>query len=193
MIWRWGGVRVKVDYFGILIVTVMLLLDRSGCASAALLACFLHEGGHALAMAVCGVRLREVRLCPWGIRMERSAGERSRGIECLIAACGPAINLIAALILWPISARSAAVQAACGLFNLLPLEGMDGGDLLRLCVLSHLSERRVEVVHTAVTVTIGLVASGMGIVVLFRAKNPTLLLAALYLIFLLLWQKSRDK
>lgn len=193
MTWRLGGVRVRVDYFGILIVTGMLLLDRSGCASAALAACCLHEGGHALAMTACKVALREVRLCPWGIRMERAAGERSRGIECLIAASGPAVNLLAALILWPASGRTAAVQAACGLFNLLPLEGMDGGDLLRLCVLSRLPDRRADAVHTAVTLSVGLAAAALGIAVLFRAKNPTLLLAALYLVFLLLWQKSRDK
>ena len=193
MIWRLGGVRIRVDYFGILIVTGMLLLDRSGCASAALLACCLHEGGHALAMAACKVALREIRLCPWGIRMERAAGERSRGIECLIAASGPFVNLIAALILWPISERIAAIQTACGLFNLLPLEGMDGGDLLRLCVLSRLPDRRADAVHTAVTLTVGLAASVLGVVVLFRAKNPTLLLAALYLTFLLIWQKNRDK
>ena len=193
MTWRFGTVRVTVDFFGILVVTGMLLLDCSGCAGAALLACCLHEGGHALAMAVCGVALREVRLCPWGIRMERAAGERSKGIECLIAASGPAINLIAALILWPLSERLAAIQAACGLFNLLPLEGMDGGDLLRLCVLSRLPDHRADAVHTAVTLTIGFAASALGVVVLFRAKNPTLLLAGLYLTFLLLWQKSRDK
>lgn len=193
MTWRWGGVRVTVDYFGILIVTIMLLLDRSGCAGAALLACFLHEGGHALAMAVCRVKLRAIRLCPWGIRMERGAGERSRPVEYLIAASGPLANGIAALLLWPLSERMATLQAACGLFNLLPLEGMDGGDLLRLCLLSRLPDREADTLHTTVTAAIGLAASALGIVFLFRAKNPTLLLAALYLLFLLLWQKSRDK
>lgn len=192
MTWRVGGLRVTVDYFGILLVTGMLLLDRSGAMGAALLACGLHEAGHAAAMAVLGVRLKAIRLCPWGIRMERRPGEVSRGAAFGIAAAGPTVNLLAALVAWPISQRLAAIQAACGLFNLLPLEGMDGGDLLRLALSACLSEGAVDAVQRVITVTLALCGAAAGAWLLLYARNPTLLLASLYLLFLLLWQKSRS-
>ena len=192
MTWRVGSLRVQVDYGGILIVTVMLLLDRGGAMSAALLACGLHEGGHALAMALLGVKLRLIRLCPWGIRMERRPGELPRWQEAVIAAAGPAVNLIAALALLPWRPLAAGVQAACGVFNLLPLSGMDGGDLFRLALAARLSESAAERVQRVVTVVLALAGVGAGILLAVEGMNPTLLLASLYLLFLFVWQKSRS-
>lgn len=194
MTWRLGKTKITLDVPGMLIVTAMLIADRSGAMSMALAACCMHEGGHAVAMMLLGVPLRTIRLCPWGIRMERGGGEIERNQSVRIALSGPLVNWIAAVMLWPVSLRFAAVQAVCGLFNLLPLEGMDGGDLLDLILLQRLPERKAAVIRTAITATLGTVCGAAGVYLLLLGGNPTLLLAALYLLFMLIWQcKSRDR
>lgn len=190
---RLGHLRVEVDYFGILTVTMMLLLDRSGSMGMALLACALHEGGHALAVRLRSGRIRSIRLCPWGIRMETQPGPPSAVTRALVSAAGPMANLLAAALFWRVHRSFAAMELGCGVFNLLPLEGMDGGDLLRIGLSLFLSPRAVEITEWALTVVLGLTGAAVGVWAVCRMRNPTLLLAALYLVGFSIWKKVRGR
>ncbi len=119
--------------------------DRTAAAltlSAVLLAVALHEGGHIGAARVLGVPICGVRMGLFGIRL-RLGGLLSYRQEGLIAAGGPAVNLLTALCLWPQAAVSDATWdglfclASVGLaaVNLLPVRGLDGGRILR-CLLA---------------------------------------------------------
>ena len=50
-----GRLKVKFDFSFFAVVAFMIFIDTSGAAVLSLIACILHEGGHLLAMAVCGV------------------------------------------------------------------------------------------------------------------------------------------
>ena len=49
-----GRLKVKFDFSFFAVVAFMIFIDTSGAAVLSLIACILHEGGHLLAMAVCG-------------------------------------------------------------------------------------------------------------------------------------------
>ena len=49
-----GRLKVKFDFSFFAVVAFMIFVDTSGAAVLSLIACILHEGGHLLAMAVCG-------------------------------------------------------------------------------------------------------------------------------------------
>ena len=121
-------VRANFGFF--LLLSLALLFDRSGLAVGCICAALLHELGHLLAMAVCGVSVTAVCLCPLGVRIER-AEPTSLNRELLINLSGPMVNLLLALVLYraekfPFS----AVNCVLGLFELCPLPSLDGGQAL---------------------------------------------------------------
>ena len=77
-------------------------------------------------------------------------------------------------------------------FNILPVEPLDGGQallsLLSLCLPREQAYRTVQMISFVVLVPI----AALGFLVLFQSHwNATLLLAAVYLLFLLLMKTGR--
>ena len=109
-----------------------------------ILACFLpaaalHELGHILAVWQCGGSVRRLRLSLVGAELVLDGRERlSYWQEIWVAAAGPLANLVTGVLaaqLWrsdhgegPLLFTGASLVLGC--FNLLPLEALDGGQML---------------------------------------------------------------
>ena len=65
------AIRVQADFGFFLLLSLALLFDRSGLAVGCICAALLHELGHLLAMAVCGVSVTAVCLCPLDVQRRR--------------------------------------------------------------------------------------------------------------------------
>jgi Zn-dependent protease len=123
-------VTVSFWFFALLAVCVWLGADvlRLGLAAA------VHEGGHLAALFLCGGRVRAVELGACGVRIRpRFSHVMSAREQAAMLLAGPAAGLAAALISdlggkW----RFAMLSAGLSIFNLLPVPGLDGGELLRL-------------------------------------------------------------
>ena len=126
-----------------------------------ILAAVLHEGGHLLAARLCGVRVSGLKLDILGARL-RLEGLMSYPREWLVAAGGPATNLLCALLAFP-AWRASGGEPDGGLFfftvaslglgclNLLPVGTMDGGRMLYCGVASLLGERLATLCLRATT------------------------------------------
>lgn len=118
---------------GALLLFATLLCQSDTAALALLLAALAHECGHMLAAHLLGIRLRLLELDLAGARLYPARAIPSYRDEGLLAAAGPAASLLAAL-LFPfkgaffVAFRTAALSQA--LFNLLPIDGFDGGRML---------------------------------------------------------------
>lgn len=170
------AIRVQADFGFFLLLSLALLFDRSGLAVGCICAALLHELGHLLAMAVCGVPVTAVCLCPLGVRIERAAAP-SLHRELFVNLSGPMFNLLLALVLYCAGKFSfSAVNCALGLFELCPLPSLDGGQALFCLMQRHFCLRTAQKFCTVVQGVTVLVVLALGVLLLYRQKNATLLL-----------------
>lgn len=111
------------------------------------LAAIIHEGGHILVYYFLTGKLPLLRISPFGMAMEIKRSAFTEGELLKLAAAGPAMNfLTAGIMLVMMQGKAAysgycfaAVNLAMGGFNLLPIQPLDGGELLQC--LSNLRNR----------------------------------------------------
>jgi Zn-dependent protease len=101
---------------------------------------FVHESGHVWAMKRCGVKTKGIYFLPFvGGAAVADDEFPSRGAEVFIAIMGPiwgfALALLTGLVYAatgdPLFAAAASWMAMVNLFNLLPINPLDGGRILK--------------------------------------------------------------
>ena len=132
---------VRVSPVAVLVLVIFVTIASPAVLAALLLAALCHELGHYLALNWFGANIEAVHVTPFGIRMDvAQRPQLSYGKELLAVAAGPAVNLLAALVLSSIGYRwegaylVAGAHLVLGVFNLLPVYPLDGGRLLWLAV-----------------------------------------------------------
>lgn len=181
---RIGGTlwRAGVPFFCLL--SLLLTLDQSGTAALCLLASFVHEFGHVAVLWLGGRPPREITVGVCGIRLIPHEKPLPPAAEAVMLCAGSAVNLAFAWVLYRLSVAPLAVatHAVLGVFNLLPVEALDGGQLLRWLLSRRWGETVVHRAVRAVSVVVVLPLATVGFWLLLRAHNPTLLLVSGYLI-----------
>lgn len=94
----------------------------------------VHECAHLAAAKACRVRIRALALDIGGAQIKTAGLFPSYRTEWLVAAAGPASSLLLAFFLAPVrtpfSQSAMLTSLSLALFNLLPIEGFDGGRML---------------------------------------------------------------
>lgn len=122
--------RLKIEYSFAVMWSVFYLLDEQNLFPHFVFAAVVHECGHYLALRLVGGQLRFMRLSAFGAEM-RVWIPGGYGKEIIVAAAGPAGNLLAAVLLAHAGLELGA--GACvllGAINLLPAKPLDGGRIL---------------------------------------------------------------
>lgn len=146
-----------------------------------LFAAAVHELGHIIALLAVGGRVEGFTLTALGGELRLSAG-LSYARELPVALAGPLCSLALA---WGLAARgsflTAGISLALGLFNLLPVGGLDGGRTVAcLCgiFLPPLAAERTEQICSAAALGALLALGG---ICLEKNFGPGLLCMALWL------------
>ncbi|MBQ9901840.1 MAG: site-2 protease family protein [Clostridia bacterium] len=180
--------RVKVSFYFFALLCVAAFFDRSRFMMWGMLASLLHECGHIAAMLPVPEQVpREICITPFGIRIESSPlSEFGRG-HFLILAAGSGVNFICAAVTFGFLPAFAAVSLVLGILNILPVEGMDGGGMIRVVLERIMPQSAADrMVRILSWMTLGAMLL-MGIYVLaVTGHNFTLLGAALILVLTLL-------
>ena len=122
------GRKVWIDFSGLIVGALALLVLPMDWLLAALMAAAGHELGHFLCLKIWRIPVYALSVSAGGCRMETGVLTLRQEFFCALA--GPAASLWLALCRrWmPLTAFCALVQ---GMFNLLPIYPMDGGRILR--------------------------------------------------------------
>ena len=184
MIFRISRTSVRVDFWFVAVITLMLVLFPESLAAVCFLMCVLHEAGHLTAMLVCGKIAEEITLGYFGMRIVTDKHLLSPVREALIAFSGPLVNLVMCLIFYAADRTDIAVlNLALALFNLLPVTMLDGGHVIS----AFFPESRL---HKALSLVCSFVLLGAGIfVAVYTKENFTILIASLYLLIGVLSEK----
>ena len=112
---------------------------------------WIHEEGHLLAARLLGIPLRRGSGGAFGIRLTFDFSRQGYGREAAVHLAGPLAGIAAAALTAGIREDFAAVNAGLALVNLLPLEGFDGGGILRCLLLGRCGPSSAERAARAVS------------------------------------------
>lgn len=193
--WSIGKIRLSVTVPFLASLLVLMLGDAGSIPLWCVAASLMHETGHVVAVLLLEKQPVRVELGIFGMRMLRqdTAGVGYRRQMAVLLA-GPAVNLICAgvLLLTGQAGMILGVHLVLGLFNLLPIEPLDGGQAL-LCFLAVRGDigRAEKTVFALSLVLLFFLLTAGFYLLLAGGYNFTLLAVGLYLGLLILYKHRR--
>lgn len=134
----------RADGFWLLATVAIMAYSRQG-ALGFVAAAAVHEAGHFAALKLLGGRLREFKLGAGGALMRPGYGKNAgRAAMVITVAAGPFAGLVAALLFKNVFYEFYRAGITLSLFNILPVCGLDGGELLALLLEGCEKERLVR-------------------------------------------------
>lgn len=131
-----GGRQLEISpgFFGMLCLFWELSGTGEHGAMALLLAIFLHESGHLLAFLAAGIPVQRLTLSWSGAAIRPRPGIYPFSAQLLTLLAGSAASFLWAGVtaLLPLPDEYMWMQLFCGGFSLLPLPGLDGGEIAAL-------------------------------------------------------------
>lgn len=183
------GTNLSADTLFASALTLMFIFDKSGSAQIGLCAAAFHEFGHLLCMAALSDMPRSIGFTPFGMRIVRSKPSPSYLHEAAETAAGPAANLLLAALLAVLGrffgglSKCVYVNALMAAFNLLPVEPLDGGRLLRCLLCARTSCAAAQRITRAVSVIGSVALTVAGVFLLIKSGyNFTMLAVSFYLL-----------
>ncbi len=188
---------VSVGFVGIL--SLMLYVDRVGLMLPAMLAVILHELGHLIALLAFKERPRRVELRVGAVAIIGNFALTSKSRFIMLLA-GSGFNFILFAILYFLFFISKAVyllnfslvMLVVGILNLLPIMGLDGGEILKLILLKFLKTKTANAITFVVSFIFVLLIIMLGFYILTDTKsNISLIIFGIYLFLGILMSKKK--
>ena len=189
MRFRIFGTEFYVSFLFAAVITAMLAFDRTGFILPLLFAVLMHELGHLAAMWILDCAPKRIRLVPAAVEITTRIQSGGK-YEIIIALCGPTVNLLlfASLFVNYLAFGNDSyltvglINLLIGLFNLLPVTGLDGGTVLFniLCRKTELS--RAGLIMLIINFSVAAAALIAAIPLCFKGQfNLSFFILALYL------------
>lgn len=192
MKFRLFGTEIYISFLFAAVITVMLATDRTGLLLPSLFAIFMHETAHLFAMWVLESAPKQIRLIPASVQIVRKMNTRQKN-DIIIAACGPIVNIILFLSLYvnymsfknEMCLYYALINLIVGLFNLLPVSGLDGGTILFNIISRKKDIRTAQITVKLLTFVIALTVGIFAVMLTVKGKiNLSLYILAIYFIIM---------
>lgn len=177
--------QVEVSPGFLLLLGVLFWLDEGvGLLAWGLLACLIHELGHVAAALTFGGRVDRLTLTAVGAELCFSyPAPLPYGQDSLVALAGPAVNLLAGSAAMALNCYLPAVlNFGIGVFNLLPIQPLDGGRVLYNLLTEWLDPDWADRLSDAAGGCLVGLLVGAGAVAAAQYANVTLLVTALWLL-----------
>lgn len=167
------------------VAALFLLFRNNEIAVMGIAASLIHEIGHIVAMKIFGVRLKSIEFYLLGIKIYKSETKMLPvHKELIILASGILLNMTLSVISLlsnsPLFFTFGMVNAAIGLFNLLPVKVFDGGQMKELLLENFTEDSEYStMIKTSVEIFIYILIAAI-ILFLMINKNFTAAVAVLF-------------
>lgn len=182
------SIEIKI-YFGfVAVVTLFLLLDKTGLAIISLLACFTHELGHIITFFLFKKRPRTLSFDIDGIELIHNTNHSSQIQTVIILLSGSILNFVVFVTIFFIQTTIlklnffAVTNLVVGIFNILPCSNFDGGKLLEILLLKFFVPDKVALICKFINNLVLLLAIVFCFILLIKNITFNLLIMLLYLI-----------
>ncbi len=161
------------------------------------IAALLHEMGHLFVMLICGQKVKQITILPFGIDIKKAPSVSSYKTDIAVSSAGIAVNALM-IFLCTILPKSMVVdffmQSNIVLLavNVLPIKSLDGGQILEKILLLIMSPYSVEKIMASCSMVCLIMVGSVAIWVLFYSGyNFTLLFMCMYLFTGLFLKKEK--
>lgn len=188
-------IKLSIDYITISFICILLILCQDSRYITAILCTVCHEIGHLVVILKYGCEGVEVKINLFNISIsDKLRGVRPYKQDIAVICAGPIVNFIMFVIFGLINLffrcgffyNISAISGVLCVFNLLPIESTDGGQLLEIALSRILSPRTIRIVMTVLSVIFIIPLACLGFYVLLQSRyNYTLLLAVIYFCFII--------
>lgn len=174
------GTKIQISFLFLAIASIVIFTDKTTLALPMLIAVILHETAHLVIMKAIGIQPKEVLLLPAQITIIRDISVSNKK-EVLISLAGPFCNIVLFVVFYRIKPEFAVINLLFGLFNLLPVNGLDGGEILAHFIAKAFNQNAAELTLKIINMVIGAVGIFIGITLIFRGKlNFSLIIISIY-------------
>lgn len=195
------GIEIKISFLLISVFAIIAVFDKEYKLIICFVSAFLHELGHLFAMYINGCKPKSVVCNLFDIRIiDNKRALTTYKINLLIILSGVAVNFLIAIIMYvvyyicniEIFFTIFYVNLIMGVFNLLPVSNLDGGQALYIILTKKLSFETSDKIIDLLTILLILPTAVFGFIILFNSKyNFSLLIVSVYLITALVLKKSK--
>lgn len=199
---RFLSIPLQISFPFVAFSTCFILMDSSGTAFWGILAAAVHEAGHLLVLFCENTPPKEICIRLFEFVVVDACQTRSYGKEIVLSLAGPIANFLTASVFYmlsgflsaPLFLTIASVNLLLGLFNLLPVESLDGGKILYSLLALGFGAERAEKAVLLISFFVLLPMAVLGFFILLRSQyNYTLLLLSCYLMAALIFSRKNIK
>mgnify|MGYP004512690329 FL=1 len=192
--------KIRVSFLFVALITGSIILDSSASLFWGILAALVHELGHIFAMVFEGDRPSEIKFNLFDIAIvDNKREKRSYCKDIFILSAGPIVNIVFFAIFyglflwikWDDLYGFAIQNLLLGGFNTLPIESLDGGQILYILFLKKLNHKKAQLLVQVISFLILLPLAILGFLILLQSRyNFSLLMVSLYLMAIILIKRG---
>lgn len=185
-------IKIKISFLFVAFLSLMLVIDATHKTLLCIFATLLHEFGHMFAILLLHKKIYEIRLNLSSIDIVNKKSNLAFKKEIFITISGSLMNFLAAVVINSVNStinsgllRIFFVQnVLIGMFNLLPISTLDGGQLLFLMLEKKFSHKTAYKITQVISCLTLIPIAILSFIIIFNSKyNFSLLFLCIYLIF----------
>ena len=189
--------KIKLDFYFLSLVAFMMVTDDSFTIVYGLIFAFMHELGHILSMKILGYKIENINFGVLNIDIinEKRKFSENKFKEFLILFRGCAINfLFAGLFEFLYVCSKISIfnvmfiqNISIGIFNLLPINSLDGAKILEIFIKDKLSYSVSVKIFDLISMLFLIPVIFLGVFVIIKSQhNFSLFIVGVYLLSLFL-------
>ncbi len=179
--------KIKIGIPTFFFFSALVLFNCNISALMPFICALLHESGHLLAMKISKIKIKEIKILPFGIDIKKAPSVSSYKTDILISSAGVLTNVLLIILgrtLFKIPESNTFILSnyLLVLINVLPIKSLDGGQMLELLLLLKLSPETAEKIMSVLSlITLTLLGCIAIWLLINTSYNFTLLLMCMYL------------